>query len=170
MSTSSRQHPAHSGTASTAATESPGASAFFGVVVGTLTGFENAAVPLVAWGGRPAQAARTIVHLQPHHVGESVAVQFEDGDPARPLVMGIVKTASPMGSDALPDALSAARPLAVTVDDEHLLLTARRSITLQCGRASITLDDKGHVEIRGTYVLSRSSGQNRIKGTSVSLN
>ncbi len=143
---------------------------YSGVVIGTLTGFENEARPLVAFEGQSAVAARTIVHLQAHHIGESVALQFEQGDSEKPLVIGIVKTVSPADSDGTAAKLSTAHPLSVTVDDENLVLTAKRSITLQCGRASITLDDKGNVEIRGTYVLSRSSGQNRIKGSSVSLN
>ena len=61
-------------------------------------------------------------------------------------------------------------PLAVSLDDQHLVLTAQHRITLQCGRASVTLDSKGNIELRGTYILSRSSGPNRIKGGSVSLN
>ena len=142
----------------------------FGIVTGTLTGFVDDATPLVAVDGRPALAARTVVNVQFHHIGETVAVQFERGDPALPVVMGIVKTATPSGVSETLALLTTAQPLAATMDEDNLVLTAKRRITLQCGRASISLDDKGNVEIRGTYVLSRSSGQNRIKGSSVSLN
>jgi hypothetical protein len=41
---------------------------------------------------------------------------------------------------------------------------------LRCGQASVTLTKAGKVLIRGTYVSSRSSGVNRIKGGSVQLN
>jgi hypothetical protein len=41
---------------------------------------------------------------------------------------------------------------------------------LRCGKASITLTSAGKVLIRGTYVLSRSSGVNKIKGGSIQLN
>ena len=145
-----------------------------GLVIGTLTGFDQGASPLVAWDGQPACPARTLVHLQAHHVGESVALQFERSDMALPLILGVVQARASAdlgeGRDDSQARLSTAHPIAATLDDEHLTLTAKRSITLQCGRASITLDAKGNVEIRGSYVLSRSSGQNRIKGSSVSLN
>ena len=43
-------------------------------------------------------------------------------------------------------------------------------IVLRCGEASITLTRAGKVLIRGAYVLSRSSGTNRIQGGSVEIN
>jgi hypothetical protein len=41
---------------------------------------------------------------------------------------------------------------------------------LQCGKASITLTKAGKVLIQGSYVSSRSTGVNRVKGGSVQLN
>lgn len=57
-----------------------------------------------------------------------------------------------------------------TADGERLVLKAEREIVLQCGKASITLTRAGKVIIRGAYVLSRSSGVNRIVGGSVQIN
>ena len=49
-------------------------------------------------------------------------------------------------------------------------ITAEKEIVLKCGKASITLTKAGKVIIRGTYLLNRSSGVNRIKGGSVQIN
>ena len=56
------------------------------------------------------------------------------------------------------------------VDDQRVVLTAEREIVLRCGEASITLTRAGKVLIKGTYVLSRSSGYNKIKGAAVDIN
>ncbi len=58
----------------------------------------------------------------------------------------------------------------MSADGEELTLSAKRQITLQCGKASITLTRAGKVLIRGAYVSTRSSGVNRIKGGSVQIN
>ena len=47
------------------------------------------------------------------------------------------------------------------------MLTADKEIELRCGKASITLTKAGKILLRGEYLLSRSSGVNRIKGGSV---
>jgi len=41
---------------------------------------------------------------------------------------------------------------------------------LRCGKASITLTREGKVLIHGSYISSRSTGVNRVKGGSVQLN
>jgi hypothetical protein len=53
---------------------------------------------------------------------------------------------------------------------ERLELTASREIVLRCGDASITLTRAGKIILRGAYLLSRSSGVNKIKGGSVQIN
>jgi hypothetical protein len=73
-----------------------------------------------------------------------------------------------------PSADATAQPAERTADDaaipERLELTAEKEIVLRVGDASITLTRAGKIILRGTYVLSRSSGVNRIKGGSVQIN
>ena len=62
-----------------------------------------------------------------------------------------------------------------SLDPVHTAGTAREigaldQLVLRCGKASITLTKAGKVLIQGTYLSSRSSGVNRIKGGSVQLN
>jgi hypothetical protein len=110
--------------------------------------------------------ARTTVDLARSDVGSSVVVLFEFGDARRPIIVGVVRGAQPR---PMPATKSSAALLA-QVDDERLILTAEREIVLRCGNASLTLTRAGKVLINGTYVLSRSSGYNKIKGAAVDIN
>ena len=51
-----------------------------------------------------------------------------------------------------------------------MIVSAKEQLVLRCGKASITLTKAGKVMIQGSYVLSRSTGVNRVKGGSVQLN
>lgn len=53
---------------------------------------------------------------------------------------------------------------------EELVVTAAKQLTLRCGESSITLTAAGKIIIRGKYIVSRSSGVQRIKGGSVQIN
>lgn len=130
-----------------------------GVVIGVLVGLPEPSTPWVAFPGNPRAEgipARTTAALAATDVGREVALLFEGGDPHRPLVIGCIQR--PAGS------------VGIEVDGQRLELSAEREIVLRCGAASITLTRAGKVLIRGTYVLSRSSGVNRIKGGSVQIN
>jgi hypothetical protein len=139
-----------------------------GVVVGTLIGFTNdGRTPLVTYDGQPgtaALAAMSILDLHGAHIGKRVVLQFERGNPRRPVVLGLVREgegwplADPPGQ------------VQVDVDGERLLVTAKEQLVLKCGKASITLTKAGKVLVQGTYVSQRSSGVMRIKGGSVQLN
>lgn len=63
-------------------------------------------------------------------------------------------------------------PLTIQVgaDGERVTLEASKEIVLRCGKSSLTLTRAGKIIIRGKYVLSDSSGVNRIQGGSVQIN
>ncbi|WP_218068198.1 DUF6484 domain-containing protein [Candidatus Thiosymbion oneisti] len=136
-----------------------------GVIIGLLLGFHEDGAPLVAFPGNPQETAlkaRTTTRLEGTDVGREVALLFEGGDPHLPLVIGMVqhperKTEAPV-------------PFTADLDGERILLRAQKEIVLKCGKASITLTKAGKILIRGAYLLSRSSGVNRIKGGSVQIN
>ena len=96
---------------------------------------------------------------------------FEGGDPHRPIVMGLIQhlaRVQPTSSERIRSETQ--NLIDAEVDGERLVFTAKKEIVLRCGKASITLTRAGKVLIRGAYVLSRSSGVNRIKGGSVQIN
>jgi len=110
--------------------------------------------------------ARTTIRLTRSQLGSSVVLLFEGGDVRRPIVVGVLQEVA--GPDATPES---PRPLvSVQADDDRFVVSAEREIVLRCGESSITLTRAGKVLIKGTYVLSRSSGYNRIKGAAVDIN
>lgn len=110
--------------------------------------------------------ARTTVALRREHIGASVVVVFDGGDVRRPLILGVLQDTIARSSRA-PDAVHGT---AVIADDERQEITAEREIVLRCGDASITLTRAGKVIIKGNYILSRSTGYNKIKGAAIDLN
>ncbi|WDH50985.1 DUF6484 domain-containing protein [Pseudomonas chlororaphis] len=133
------------------------------VVIGTLLELPHANAPRVVYPGCPdgsGVVARCTARLEPADIGGQVALMFEGGDPACPLVIGRL-----LGADAPPEPVASVR-----LDEQCLELSAEREIVLRCGKASITLTRAGKVIIQGAYLSSRSSGVNRIKGGSVQIN
>jgi uncharacterized protein (DUF2345 family) len=139
-----------------------------GVTIGTLIGFkDHGNTPLILYGGQPGTAALTAVStvaLDGTHIGRNVVMSFENGEPDRPVILGLVRTEMGRALRAEPGQVS------VDADGERLLISAQRELVLRCGNASITLTKNGKVLITGTYVSQRSTGTMRIKGGSVQIN
>lgn len=112
----------------------------------------------------PVLKARTVVDLHAAHIGRQVLLAFEGGDPAKPIVIGVLQGDEGWPLKDRPDQVE------VDADGQRLVVSARNEMVLRCGKASITLTSTGHVFIEGTYVSSRSTGVNRIRGGSVQLN
>jgi hypothetical protein len=115
--------------------------------------------------------ARSTVALGAGQVDKQVVLGFECGDLRKPIILGVLwqPVDDPTPSPAIRSGANR-QPVAATVDGEQLVFSAEREIVLRCGEASLTLTRAGKVLIRGTYLLSRSSGANRIKGGSVQIN
>jgi hypothetical protein len=123
--------------------------------------------PLVTFAGQIGTAAvraRSVIDLHGAHIGKSVVLMFEAADPARPIVMGVLRGAHGW---PLPDVPA---QVEVDADGERMLVSAKDELVLRCGKASITLTRAGKVLIQGSYVSSRSTGVIRLKGGSVQLN
>jgi hypothetical protein len=149
-----------------------------GVVIGTFVDRDDQGRVLVDFPGNPAGvpvAAQTTVELNAEQRERDVALMFQQCDPGRPLVIGLIQ--HPQLELSLPTqeaksnaSHSPTTALQAEVDDERIVLKANKEIVLRCGKASITLTRAGKVLIRGAYLLNRSSGVNRIKGGSVQIN
>jgi len=134
-----------------------------GIVIGRFAGFDQIGRPLVSFKEADSKplVARAATVLAVEHVGRDVAILCESGNPAQPIIVGLMhRTEMNSGHE---DA-------AGSREETDLDLTAKRQITLRCGKASITLTRAGKIIVRGTYLLSRSSGVNKIKGASIQLN
>lgn len=117
-----------------------------------------------ARAGEHAVRARSVVDLHGAHIGRRVVVAFERGDPSRPIVMGVLAGEVAWTARERPPAIE------VSADDERVVVNAKSQLVLRCGKASITLTRAGKVLVEGSYVVSRSTGINRVKGGSVQLN
>ena len=137
---------------------------FAGAVIGNLVGLSASGAPLIHFAGSPVHSplpATSACPVTVADIGRGAILLFEHGDPRRPILLGLIQ-----GSSRQPEE----SPVEVRLDGEQLMLTAKNELVLRCGKASITLTRAGKVLIRGAYLLSRSSGANRIKGGSVQIN
>jgi len=151
-----------------------------GVVIGMLSGLNTQGLPLVIFPGNPGEmpvTAKTMATCTPHDIGKEVALLFENGDPQKPLLVGLIQNPTDT-TESLQASQQEQAEIETNdqdnpyleLDGERIELKAKQEITLKCGRASITLTKAGKILIRGTYLLNRSSGANRIKGGSVQIN
>jgi len=139
-----------------------------GVRCGVLVGIkDDGRTPLVVFPGQRGSAAvtaRATFEVHGAHIGREVVLMFEDGDREQPIILGCLARQDGSNSER------AAGQVEVDVDGERLLVTAKDQLVLRCGKATITLTKAGKILIQGTYISSRSSGVNRVKGGSVQLN
>jgi hypothetical protein len=137
-------------------------------VVGTIMALtEQGRVPLVVYPRMPGVAAlraRSAIDLDARHIGHSIILNFDGGDPLKPLVVGRLiheHARAPEVQSSFVD---------LDVDGEALIISAGRRVVIRCGRASIALDANGQVTIRGESIISEAVGANHVRGGSVQLN
>ena len=111
----------------------------------------RARVVVPAVMGETELVAQSLVPVGATSVGRKAAVTMMDD---QPLILGLLQPPVPQ----------------VEADGETQLIEARSELTLRCGLASITMTADGRVTIRGTQLLSRSEGANRVQGATVQLN
>ena len=103
--------------------------------------------------------ALSTIGLSNNDIGTDVAVAYINDDESTPIIIGRIQR---------PNAPE--QNLTVKMDGNRVVLHADHDIELRCGDASIVLTRAGKVLIKGSYVLTRSSGANKIKGAYVDIN
>lgn len=137
--------------------------------VGRIVAVSSDGAPSVDFDGNSHGPIRALVLTSavPIALGDEVLLAFANGDAMQPIVVGPVANRLPT---AMLEVHAPDRPLEVSVDRERVVLQARSEIVLRCGKSSITMLADGKIVIKGTELISRSSGANKIKGALVNIN
>jgi hypothetical protein len=130
---------------------------------------------LVEYSGNPPRPARLVARLdrhellRPENAGREVLLVFEQGNPERPIVVDMIERPF---ADVLSHRMESndAHQRDAYVDGERVVIEGRREVVLKCGEGIIVLRADGKILIKGTQLVSRSSGINRIKGGAVRIN
>ena len=115
-------------------------ASFGHVLVGNLVGFrDDGRIPLVIFPGMIGSAAhpsRSLIDLNRVHIGKDIVLIFENADPTRPIVVGVIRN----GEDS-PEQ----QPGHVEIegDGERLILSAKHELVLRCGHCQHYLDAVG---------------------------
>jgi len=103
-------------------------------------------------------------------IGREVLLAFQNNDPGQPIIIDTMYSLLDEIAEVTVAEPEAAMPDEVTIDGKRITFDAQEEIELKCGKASIVLTSAGKVIIKGAYLLSQSSGENRIRGASVGIN
>lgn len=144
-------------------------------MVGKIAGADEVGV-LVCFDGRDPVRARLFAAgvdlsdlMRSENIGREVMISCEEGDPMRPIITGVsCSVLDELVESKKPPVVS--KPTEARVDGKRLVFEADQEIELKCGKSSITLKKNGKIIIKGSELLSRASGTNRIKGGSVGIN
>lgn len=119
-----------------------------------------------------AQEALILAHVGPVQPGCSVLLQFIGGNASQPVVVGVLSQQPAQPEQQLrTDARDhPAAEFKLEIDGTTVTLRAHDRLALRCGKSSLVMHADGTIELRGTDLLSRSSGQNAIRGASITLN
>jgi hypothetical protein len=102
--------------------------------------------------------------------GQDALLLFEGGDPAHPVLVALLRSATPLIDAVLAGPLPAARQKVARVDGRRVELEGREEVVLRCGKASLTLRADGRVVLRGVNVVTQADAVQKIRGGKVEIN
>lgn len=153
---------------------------FNGHRVGKLASLDDQGTALVDFPGNPSRTpirARSVldapapIGADPQRlVGADVLLAFEDADPCRPVIVGILRDKLRPAPRPPEVKITGKGVQDVLIDGRRLVLDAQQELVIRCGKSRVTLTKDGKVLIKGEHVVSRASSTNKIKGGTISLN
>jgi hypothetical protein len=146
-----------------------------GAVVGRVASFRAGEVRVELPGSPAPVPARVAASLDDASLeaaareGQEAVLLLEGGDPARPIVVALLRSSTPLVdailAGPLPDAEKVAR-----VDGRRVVVEGKDEVVLKCGRASLTLQRDGKVVLRGVNVVSQAEQVHKVRGGKVQIN
>jgi len=144
--------------------------------IGTLCGSNSQRDVLVSVDESGSIPARLVAGLsrteliKQEYQGKKVLVIFEHGDPGLPIIIALMEDPleSLLSFEVQKEQKDEQKEL--IIDGKRITLEGKDEVVLKCGRGSITIKKDGRIIVKGTNLLSRSSGPHRIKGASVNIN
>jgi hypothetical protein len=115
--------------------------------------------PIVEYGSHDLGPISARTAIPSASRGDTVLLVFDQGDPTRPIIIGIVR-----------DRFEKYFPQRLKMAAKEILLEGAEEVSLRCGESSLTLRKDGKAVLKGREVLSRASRTNRIKGATVQIN
>lgn len=165
------------------------------ILLGRIEAIDDAGNALVSFLNIQVQQtiALTTIPILPQHIGREVALMFTQGIESKPIIMGLIHSPlqqvlenviantkvsgdedelvfSEVSNKVEKYALKSLHQNSIYIDGKQVIMEGQEEIVLRCGESSITLSKNGKISIRGKYLLSRSSGVNRILGGAVQIN
>ena len=139
--------------------------------IGTLIEITEDGIPMVEFAGLSdgpiaAQSALSDAEVESiQSLPQKVLLICDESHQQPPVINGIVRNTMKR-----PSPKHRLQECDVKVDGERITLDAKDEILLRCGKSSILLRQDGKIVIKGSNLVSRSSGANKIKGSSININ
>lgn len=144
-----------------------------GARVGTVVAFERGEVRVTFDGSsaiaRPLAGVDDEALEQAARGRAEAVLLFEEGDPRRPLLVGLLRSRTPL-VDALLAGPLPAIPAVARVDGKRVAIEGKDEVVLQCGKASLTLRSDGKVVLRGVNLVTQADRVHKIRGGKVQVN
>ncbi len=114
--------------------------------------------------------ARSCIRITEWDCERQILLMFENGDPQKPIIIGMIKDKPVLKTHDEQLVLNKEKLKDIQLDGERIIFDAKKEIVLRCGEGSVTIKTDGRIIIKGTNLLSRSKGLNRIRGAAVNIN
>lgn len=147
-----------------------------GAVVGKVVGFENGEARVLYPGSGPKPLpARSLAAYddaalkEAARAGAEAVLLFEDGNPAHPLLVGLLRSRTPLLDTLLVGPLPQKEKVA-RVDGRRVLIEGEEEVSLKCGEATLTLRRDGVAILKGVNVVTQAKRVTKVRGGKVQIN
>jgi hypothetical protein len=149
-----------------------------GVLIGRIQKISSQGTWVIhAYTKQPVLALSTQA-IEPEHSGREVALLFNQTT-GQPIIMGIIHSPiydlikesddnEKQQSNKITTPLNSG--IQITNDGQHCDITAEQSITLTCGKSSVTMTRDGEISINGEQITTKARKSQKILGGSVHIN